>query len=484
MEGRIRAWWYGLQDSLWFIPSLCTAAAVLLALLTVQIDQSIGTQRGASTEFIFGAGPSGARQVLGVIAGTMITVTGVVFSITIVALQLASSQFTPRVLRAFTGDPANQIVLGVFIATFTYALLVLRTIREAPSEDAQAFIPHLSVTVAVVLALVSIGFLIFYINHASHSIQASVIIDRASGDTRRLVESLYPDDIGRPVNFAPVEAAAPELSPAPIEARSSGYIQAIDADALFSLSEEKEVTIRLEHRLGDFVLSGARLASIWPAERADDDVEKQVHHRIILGHERTLQSDLELGFRQLADIGIKALSLGINDPTTAIMCIDRLAEALIILARRREPSAVRTGEDGQARLILPRPHFARMVDVAYTQMRHYGVGDVIVAEHLMTTLGQLARLTPANRREPLLTAAHGLLEAAREQLTIATDVERVETASRWMATYDSAGVSAVAAGQRDAAARGGDDWRFSGSGWSGSTPRTGRNSFSRLPSFS
>ena len=431
MKGRLDAWWYDLQDSLWFIPALCTAVAITLALLMVQVDQAVGTTGRPATEFIFGAGTSGAHQVLAVIAGSMITVAGVVFSITIVALQLASSQFTPRVLRTFTGDRANQLVLGVFIATFTYALLVLRTVREAPSENALPFIPYISVTVAIVLSLISIGFLIFYINHAAHSIQASVIIDRATNDTFRLINDLFPDEVGRPVNSSAPKTERTIAAPVPIEAESAGYIQAVDADGLFDLSETENVTIRLDLRIGEFVLPGADFAAVWPADQADKELVQQVRQRIIIGHERTLHSDVELGFRQLADIGIKALSPGINDPTTAIMCIDRLAEALIMLARRREPAHVRTGEDGQARLILPGAPFAQMVDVAFTQMRHFGVSDVIVAEHLMTTLGRLHHLTSAAHRTTLVSQARALLEAARDQLPIAADVERVVLAAQW-----------------------------------------------------
>lgn len=438
MKGRFDAWWYDLQDSLWLIPALCTALAVSLALLMVQVDQAVGVAGRPITEFIFGAGTSGAHQVLAVIAGSMITVAGVVFSITIVALQLASSQFTPRVLRNFTGDRANQLVLGVFIATFTYALLVLRTVREAPSENALPFIPYISVTVAIVLALISIGFLIFYINHAAHSIQASVIIDRATNDTFRLIEELFPDEVGLPVKNESPKLERTDAAPMHIEAKRAGYIQAIDADGLFDLSETENVTIRLNLRIGEFVLPGADLAAVWPAARADKDLAQAVRQRIIIGHERTLHFDVVLGFRQLADIGIKALSPGINDPTTAIMCIDRLAEALIMLAHRREPAHVRTGEDGEARLILSGVPFARMVDVAFTQMRHFGAGDVVVAEHLMTTLGRLYHLTSTDHRTPLVIQARALLEAASEQLLIAADIERVALAGQWAPSFEQA----------------------------------------------
>ena len=194
MRTRLGSWWLALKGSLWFVPAVCTTLAVAFALGLVRLDQELLLGRGADSRWwLLGGGAEGTRGVLAAIAGTMITVTGVVFSITIVALQLASSQFTPRVLRTFTGDRGNQLVLGVFIATFTYALLVLRTVREA-SEGRPPFVPAASVTLAIALAGVSIGFLIYYINHAASSIRASVVIDRVARDTLGLIDELYPTD--------------------------------------------------------------------------------------------------------------------------------------------------------------------------------------------------------------------------------------------------------------------------------------------------
>jgi uncharacterized membrane protein len=181
---RIRALWSGIIDSLWFLPAVMTAAGGALALVLVRLDASVvGPLESSDLGWLFTGGAAGARGVLAAISGSLITVTGVVFSVTIVALQLASSQFTPRVLRQFMSDRANQLVLGVFIGTFTYSLLVQRTVRAVLEEGGTAFVPSVSVTVAVILALVSIGFLIFFIDHAARSIQADVILQRVTHDT-------------------------------------------------------------------------------------------------------------------------------------------------------------------------------------------------------------------------------------------------------------------------------------------------------------
>ncbi len=429
MPTRLSSWWYDLQDSLWFLPAVMTGTAIALALGMVRLDGYLLLDRRTGTSWLFGGGAEGARGVLSAIAGTMITVTGVVFSITIVALQLASAQFTPRVLRTFTGDRGNQVVLGAFIGTFTYALLVLRSVRSA-SQDGAIFVPAASVTLAIVLVLVSIGLLIYYIHHAASSIRASVIINRAARDTLGLIDELFPADVGRP---APPSPPLPLNPPGLVHASASGYLQRIDQDALFSLAEERAIVVRLEPLVGEFILPGAALASVWPAGQVDEGLTQSIHGTVVLGPERTLQADVELGIRQLADIAIKSLSPGINDPTTATICIDRLSEALVRLAHKGKPEEVRTGKDGTARVVLHGPPFARLVDVAFAQVRHYGAGDAAVAAHLLTTLGRMNALVPRERREPLAQQARLVLQAAREETSIPSDLDRVEQAGAWAA---------------------------------------------------
>ena len=182
MHKRMLSWWFDWQQSLWFLPAILTVVSTVLALSLVRLDQSLALAPRGNYTWAFGGGAFGARGVLEAIAGSMITVTGTVFSITIVALQLASSQFSPRVLRTFTSDRGVQIVLGVFVGTFTYCLLVLRSVRSE-LEHNSAFVPSVSVTVAVVLALLSIGCLIYYIHHVARSIQVAIVAKLVAEDT-------------------------------------------------------------------------------------------------------------------------------------------------------------------------------------------------------------------------------------------------------------------------------------------------------------
>lgn len=428
MAQKVRSWWADAQDGLWLIPTLLTVIAVVAAIATVRVDQLYTAQgRAAGPWWAFGGGAEGARGVLAAIAGTTVTVTGVVFSLTVIALQLASGQFTPRVLRGFTGDRGNQVVLGVLIATFTYALLVLRSVRSATDAGA-LFVPGIGVTVAIVLALMSVAAIIYYIHHIARTIQASVIIDRAASETLALVEE-HGGRATRPLPPTPPSAAV-------VSSPDGGYIQSVDREGLLRTARGRGATVRVVPAVGDFVLPGGALAAVWPASALDDDLEDAVRAGVPLGIERTLHGDTAFGLRLLADIAIKALSPGVNDPTTAILCVDRLGEILVRVAARPagddEPDD-RTDRGQEAgRVIVADPPYGRLVEVAFAQIRHYGVGDPTVAAHLLTRLGEMAALVPPAERPPLVREACLVLEGAREEITIGADLARVEQAGAWL----------------------------------------------------
>ena len=436
-RARITSWWLVIRESLWFVPAVCTLVAIVLAVVLVRIDRTVRfDQRDDLPWWLFGGGPEGIRAVLSAIAGTTITVTGVVFSITVVALQLASSQFSPLVLRRFRADRGNQVVLGVFIGTFTYALLVLRSVLS-PEQDSDGFVPVLAATAAIGLALISVGLLIFFIHHAARSVQASTIIDRALEDTLGVIQHLYPEDLGDPDEA--ISSQPPAGVAAIITATEGGYFQAVDEDTLFEVSEDRALAVRIERSPGDYVLPGSVLASVWPASALDADLENEIHAAFVIGTERTLQSDIELGIRQIADIGIKALSPGINDPTTAIQCIDHLSHALAQLGRRSWPNPVRIGKDGEVRVRANVPSFDRLVEVAFAQLRQYGAKDATLSAHLVTSLGRLAALLPPERRGPLVRQAMLVIETTRAELTVRGDIARVEEAASWVRAAETDG---------------------------------------------
>jgi len=398
---RARIAWSHVRDSLWFLPGTLTVGAAALAFVLVGIDRHVPS--GMLPElWFFGGGADGARGVLSAIAGSLITVTGVVFSVTIVALQLASTQFTPRVLRNFTADRANQVVLGVFIATFTYTLLVLRSVAST-GEAEEEFVPAIAVSVSVGLVLVSIGFLIFFIHHAARSIQASFIVDRVTQNTLATIAAVLPE-LREEAAPAAAQHALDHDDAFLIRAQQGGYIQSLDEARLLELIERHGLTVRLQHRIGAYVMAGEALAAVVPGAGAAAHADA-LRSTVVIGRERTPEQDVEYGLIELADIAVKALSPGINDPTTALLCIDHIGEVLAAWGRRDDVGEVTREIGGVVRLAWPVTPFARAVGLAFDAIVHYGADDRAVLGRVLDVIGRVAALLPAQKRPELARTA-------------------------------------------------------------------------------
>lgn len=367
--------------------------------------------------------------MLGTIAGSMMTIAGVVFSMTLVALTLASSQFGPRLLRNFMSDISTQLVLGTFVATFLYSLLVLRTIRHAESE---AFVPHLSVTLGLLFALASIGVLIYFIHHVSVSIQADEIVGRVGAELVGGIERLFPDQIGRGEPLRSDAAPAADIpavfdeTSKPVGAKGDGYIQFIDADALMHTATEEDLVLRVSKRPGHYINVGSELLRVWPGERMTDQLAKRLNEAIVLGKQRTPAQDVEFAVSQLVEIAVRALSPGVNDPFTAIRCVDQLGSALCHLAGRATPSSYRRDQHHKLRVIAPPVTFASIVDAAFDQIRQNARNNAAVTIRLVETIGiVLARSCRPEDRAALLRQAEIILRGAYEGLTEAEDYRAV-----------------------------------------------------------
>jgi uncharacterized membrane protein len=327
-------------------------------------------------------------------------------------------------------DRVNQTVLGVFIGTFTYTLLVLRTIHSE-SQDRVAFVPHVGVTIALLLLLVSIGALIVFINHAAQSIQASVILHREARRTLEQIDELFPERLGHPAGSADdgAASAAPAGRPAVVVAEEAGYLQSVYAEPLWQLGERCRtgpLTVRMELHVGAFAFPGKPLASVWPADMADDGVAAALRKAFVLGPERTPEQDVEFGLVALSDIAVKALSPGINDPTTATHCIDRLSEVLAALAARRHPDVLRTSPDGTVRLLVRDTPFERAAGLAFDQIRHFGGANPTIAKKLLEVLADLAGVVPTAARRALVGQVDAVVGAARRSVQDPVELEAIE----------------------------------------------------------
>jgi len=378
------------QSSYWFLPSLLTTLAACAALASVRLDLVLGEAPPGSFTWIRTAGPEGARAVLATVAGSMITIGGVVFSITIVALSLASSQFGPRLLTNFMRDRGNQLVLGTFIATFIYCLVVLRSVSAV---EERTFVPHLSVAVAVGLAIASVGVLIYFMHHASTSIQAAHVISLVGRDLDEAIRRFFPARDDEPAAERPGTDGPPDgfrESAEPIPATGGGYVQTIDLDGLTELASERGVVVRLLRRQGQFVTAGSPLALVAPADRDGEEIARKVNRAFLYGDERSISADPEFAIEQLVEVAVRALSPGVNDPFTAIRCIDRLGSSLALIARRRLPTFHHFDDEGNPRVFERRLTYSGVCAAAFNQIRHYGGSSVAVTLRLLECIAALA----------------------------------------------------------------------------------------------
>lgn len=390
---RLAKLWDSLRSSYWFLPGLMVLGGMALAFGALALDHTSQLE-AEELNWIYRGGADGARELLSTIAGSMVTVAATAFSITIVALQLAASNFGPRLLRNFMQDTGNQVVLGTFIATFLYCLLVLPTVR---GEDYNQFIPKFSVTIGIGLAIASTGVLIYFIHHASTIIQASHVIADVADDLERAIERLFPKEIGHSklqsqqlVGEIPQDFDSNACS---VRAKNTGYLQVIDDQALLKAACKHDLLLRLQARPGKFVSKGNILVQVYPEKRVNQKLIDKIHSTFLLGNERTEQQDVSFPIDQLVEIAVRALSPGINDPFTAIRCIDRLGTTLSFLAEREFPSPYRFDNENNLRIIAKPVAFDQLVDVAFTQIRHYGKADVRVVIRLLEAIEQIASCT-------------------------------------------------------------------------------------------
>jgi len=428
MQTRIQNIWYRLRASFWFLPSLMASAAFILSFITTSIDKIVAYRVDAQQWWIYGGGADGARTVLSVIAGSMITVAGIVFSITIVVLSLASSQFGPRLIRNFMKVRANQLVMGTFVSTFLYCILVLRTVNA--SADAR-FVPSFSVTIAIVMAITSLGVLIYFIHSVSESIQAQNIIARVCRDLYKAVDRIFPDNIGQADVLESFTNKADYSIPKTcdrevcnIRAENSGYLQAVDNDALTNVATEENLLIYLGYRPGDFITKGSALVTVWPGTKVNDKLSDMINAVFILGSERTLEQDAEFAISQMVEIAVRALSPGINDPITAITCIDWLGVILCKLANRKMPPSHRYDKESKLRIIRKPYSFQGLVGAAFNMIRQNSESIAAVSIHLLETIATIADQTPNKKnREILLKQANLVAEGCKAKLSTKSDRE-------------------------------------------------------------
>jgi uncharacterized membrane protein len=421
MTGRLRAAWRRALTGFWLIPGATALGLAGLAVALVALDRWRGD---LGLFFAYQGGAGAARDILAVLAGSLITVAGLTFSIMIVTLQLVSAQYTPRALRTFLGDRLTQLVAGTFVGVFAYSLIVLRFVRGGDGADDGDFVPSLSITVAMALGLGALGLLIAFINHMSRSIQVSTIAARIASDTHASLATPYPQGEGEDAGDGAEQVLAEWEAlgrPGTIAAARAGFVQAVVLGPLARRAEEHALRVHVAVAPGDFVTSATPLAEVWPATAAcDEGLQAAVRSACAIQNERDLDQDALYGLRQLADIAVRALSPGVNDPTTATTCVGYLQDVLERLAAADAPGRLR--RFGETVLVVHRAAFRDAVGLL-ADVASYAGGQPRVARVLVDAFAAVAaaaaRAGRADRVDDVVELARRacapLLEEARRE---------------------------------------------------------------------
>ena len=420
-------------------------AAAALAVATCELDVYLAQNDTQYWSWLITSADS-ARSTLSLLSGTMITLAGVVFSLTMVTLSLTSSQFGSRLLRTVITDLTTQVGLGAFLATALYCLLVQRYI---PAVEESPFVPHLSVSVASGLALVSLAVMIWFVHHVSVAIQAQTVVAEAASELDGVIERFF-SEAETEESAAQLESESaestvlkntPTSTPHVLRSNSEGYLQAVDMDALEQTACEKDVTLVLGQQLGEFIIQDSILLHILHRKDAatdeqerweiDDSVKQRLNSFFLIGRDRTPHQDIANAVDNLVEIALRALSPGINDPFTAVTCIDRLAASFVRLARRRFPAACRLNDDGEPRIVFQQVQFPELLQQAVQPIRHHAKGSMLVAGRLMIGLDRISQhaIRKADREE-IVRQTKCLLAEVERTTPLAEDREQVEAVAR------------------------------------------------------
>jgi uncharacterized membrane protein len=411
-----------LRTTLWLVPTLQVLVAIALFFVTYSIDRMAYNGDLTLPAWVNNGSADAARQILTGIAASVITVVGLVFSILIVALTLASTQFGPRMLRTFVRDWGVQITLGTFVATFVYAVLALGSISHGDRGD---FVPHLSITVALALVLASLGVLIFFIHHIAKSIQLPQVIASIAHDlsTGIDVELADPDHAERQVSGLSVSELMARLDEAgaTVPAAESGYLQFVAYDDLIRIASGSDAVIRLLYRPGHFVVVGLALAEVWPPDAAGD-VARGLERAHYTGPHRTLTQDLTFGIDQLVEIAIRALSPAVNDTFTALTCIDWLGDGLCKLTLRWRTRSIYRDAQGRVRVIAAEVRYARFVERAFDKIRQAGRGMPAVMIRQLDAVAKIRQYATTEEQRAVMRAqAEMILRSSEESVPEPSD---------------------------------------------------------------
>lgn len=383
-----------LSTSLWALPGTMLAMAVAAAISSALLDRVVSDDVRFAEWLFFTGSPEAAREIFSTIAGSMLTITGVVFSITMLVLQLASSQFSPRTLRTFLRDVPSKIALGTFVGTFAFALVGLSTVRSTDDLD---FVPRLTVTFAFILVLASLAMFLHYINHTAQKIQVTSIIKAIGEETVAVIEHRLPDE---------PEPQGPfwDLStPHAVMSKHVGVITKVEEKKIVHFAEEHDASIEVTRPVGSFVPLGSLL--LRSSVPLDEDQQSQLLSYLVIATERNLEQDIAYGFRELTDVALRALSPAVNDATTAVIVIDAQHDLLLRVGRRADPRSVHVDDNGAPRLLTQPVSWEVYLHMVFGEIGTAGKDYERIRRHLEDLANDLVNELPAQRAADVRSVA-------------------------------------------------------------------------------
>lgn len=412
---RLLSYWHGVRSSLWALPLLMVAAAGIAAPLAVHLPVQ---QSDDPVWFLYSGDAEDAPQFLSNLVTAMITMATLVISITMVVLTLAAQQLGPRLIRSFMADRRTQVVLGLFVATVVYLLLVLRSTSSATDS-----VPNLAVTGGTALVLLCLGAVLVFVHHLARSIIADTTINRVGAELDRDVERLMPESDCKPV---PLPSSRPRQSGAPLALTKSGYVQSLNYAGLVDIAEAADAVIELSVKPGRHVIEGGTFGWIAPPGAATAERRNKIQKCLTIEGERTSIQDLETSIRQLVEVALRALSPSINDPFTAMAVVDRLTASLAKIMHRGPAQCVWSDETGFVRVVSPPSTFADIVEEAYRQIRQQSHDHPAVLIRLVESLGDLLAQADAAQRPVLQKEIEVVLDVGRRNIAQKEDLGVLE----------------------------------------------------------
>jgi uncharacterized membrane protein len=431
-----------LLTNLWVVPAIEVVAAVVLFAGTYALDLAAYDGKFALPGWTISGSPDAARQILTAIAAAIITVVGVVFSIVIVALTLTSTQFGPRMLRNFIRDRGTQVTLGTFVGTFVYAVLTLGSIGQ---DGHGSFVPHISITVTLVLMVADLAVLIYFLNHVATQIQLPQVIAGIAGDLAEAIEAQAGDSSSGADERQAAQVISQMAGPGgAVNAPRSGYLQFIHHRTLVQIAAEVGAVVHLRYRPGHFLVQGHPYATVWPPGAAAK-VAEELSDSHVIGPYRTLAQDVSFGIDQLVEIGIRALSSAVNDTFTALTCIDWIGDSLCKVTGRWQPTRIYADASGEVRVIATEISYERLVQRSFEKVRQAGRGMPAVLIRQLDSLAKIMeRTTTDDQRAVLLGQAEMIERSSAESVPEAAD--RADVRRRYEAVLSTR--AALVAGDR------------------------------------